>query len=137
MHFCAITKSNECSLFACFESLQCPKIVPTVIKKGMFFKSFRGAAPDPAGGAYSAPLDPQLVFTWADPLFFTMRRPCQMPSIGTYVAKQYHTIIHCLMIMCVSFTVQSGFRCRARQLQSFSRSLATRLVPFPSLGVSY
>ena len=56
MHFCAITKSNECSLLACFESLQCPKIVLTVIKKGMFFKSFRGTAPDPARGAYSAPL---------------------------------------------------------------------------------
>ena len=55
MHFCAITKSNECSLFACFESLQCPKIVLTVINKGVFFKSFRGAAPDPARGAYSAP----------------------------------------------------------------------------------
>ena len=72
MHFCAITKSNECSLFACFESLQCPKIVLTVIKKCVFFKSF----PDPARGAYSARLDPQLVFTWADPLFFTVRRPC-------------------------------------------------------------
>ena len=55
MHLCAITKSNECSLFACFESLQCPKIVLTVVKKGMFFKSFRGAALDPARGAYSAP----------------------------------------------------------------------------------
>ena len=55
MHFCAITKSNEGSLFACFESLQCPKIVLTVIKKGVFFKSFRGAAPDHTRGAYSAP----------------------------------------------------------------------------------
>ena len=50
-------------------------MVLTVIKKGMFFKSFRGAAPDPARGAYSAPLDPQLVFTWAAPLFLTVRRP--------------------------------------------------------------
>ena len=58
MHFCAITKSNECSLFACFESLQCPKIVLTVIKKGVFFKSFRGAALDPARGLTAPPRPP-------------------------------------------------------------------------------
>ena len=61
MHFCAmtaITKSNECSLFACFESLQCPKIVLTVIKKGMFFKSLRAAAPDPARGLQRPPRPP-------------------------------------------------------------------------------
>ena len=55
MHFCAITKSNECSLLACFESLQCLKIVLTVIKKGMFFKSLRAAAPDPARGLTAPP----------------------------------------------------------------------------------
>ena len=87
MHFCAITKSKECSLLACFESLQCPKIVLTVIKKDMFFKSFRGAAPDPAWGAYSAPLDPQLVFTWAAPLFVTVRRPC-LSHDGIIVEEQ-------------------------------------------------
>ena len=52
----------------------------------MFFKSFRAAAPDPARGAYSAPLDPQLVFTWADPLFLTVRRPCTQGMVG--VAKK-------------------------------------------------
>ena len=53
-----MTKSNECSLLACFESLQCPQIVLTVIKKGMFFKSFRGAAPDPARGLTAPPRPP-------------------------------------------------------------------------------
>ena len=50
MHFCAITSNNECSLFDWFKSLQCPTIVLTVVKKCMFFKNFRGAAPNPAGG---------------------------------------------------------------------------------------
>ena len=40
MHFCAITESNECSLLACFESLQCPKIVLTVIIKRHVFQKF-------------------------------------------------------------------------------------------------
>ena len=92
MHLCAITKSNECSLFACFESLQSPKRVLTVIKKGVFFKSFRGAAPDPATGAYSAPLDPQLVFTWADPLFFTVRRPCRL-TVGISTSDLHNRIL--------------------------------------------
>ena len=78
MHFCAITKSNECSLLAWFESLQCPKIVLTIIKKGMFFKSFRGAAPDPARWAYSAPLDPQLVSLGPPHSFL----PCDGPDRG-------------------------------------------------------
>ena len=55
MQFCAITKSNECPLLACFESLQCPKIVLTVIKKGMFSK-VSGALPlTPLGGLTAPP----------------------------------------------------------------------------------
>ena len=96
MHFCAITKSNDCSLFACFESLQCPKLVLTVIKKNMFFKSFRGSE-----GAYSPPPppDPQLVFTWAAQLFFTVRRPWgemhNQQSIELYFYSEYqiHEIV--------------------------------------------
>ena len=55
MHFCAITKSNECSLLACFESLQCPQMVLIVIKKGMFFKSFRALPLTPLGGLTAPP----------------------------------------------------------------------------------
>ena len=63
MHFCAITHGNEGSLFDWFKGLQSPKIVLTVVKKACFSKLQR-------------PLDPQLVFTWAAPLFLTVRRPC-------------------------------------------------------------
>ena len=73
MHFCAITKSNECSLFACFESLQCPKIVLTVIKKGVFFKSF----PDPAGGLTAPPLTPSWFSLGPTHSFL----PCDGPAV--------------------------------------------------------